>query len=69
MQKKYKAKVLSLGTWPTTGTGFQLALEAWRAFRAGLAPGMASEAPRAFFGYIRAVPEGFIASVAPTCES
>ena len=38
MQKKYKAKVLSLGTWPTTGTGFQLAVEAWRAFTAGLAP-------------------------------
>ena len=36
MQKKYKTKVLSLGTWPTEGPGFQLAVDAWRAFTAGL---------------------------------
>ena len=36
MQKKYKMKVLSLGTWPTEGPGFQLAVDAWRAFTAGL---------------------------------
>ena len=32
MQKYYKGKNLSLGTWPTTGTGFQLAVGAWRTF-------------------------------------
>ena len=32
MQKKYKMKVLSLGTWPTEGPGFQLAVGAWRTF-------------------------------------
>ena len=32
MQKTYKGKHLSLGTWPTTGTGFQLAVGAWRTF-------------------------------------
>ena len=36
MQKMYKTKVLSLGTWPTEGPGFQLAVDAWRAFTAGL---------------------------------
>ena len=38
MQKKYKTKVLSLGTWPTKGPGFRLAVDAWRAFTAGLEP-------------------------------
>ena len=38
MQKKYKTKVLSLGTWPTAGSGFKLAVDAWRAFTAGLEP-------------------------------
>ena len=32
MQKKYMGKVLSLGTWPTQGVGFQLAVVAWRTF-------------------------------------
>jgi hypothetical protein len=36
---------------------------------APLPPEMASKAPRAFFGYIWAMPAGFIVSVAPTCES
>ena len=38
MQKKYKTKVLSLWTWPTRGLGFRLAIDAWRAFTAGLEP-------------------------------
>jgi hypothetical protein len=32
MQKAYKHKKLSLGTWPTEGPGFELAIDAWRTF-------------------------------------
>jgi hypothetical protein len=45
MQKKYKTKVLSLGTWPTKGPGFRLAVDAWRAFTAGLEPLQEEDVP------------------------
>ena len=37
MQKSYKGNNLSLGTWPTSGVGFDLAVDAWRKFVKGLA--------------------------------
>jgi hypothetical protein len=38
MQKSYKHKNLSLGTWPTEGPGFELATDAWRTFMQEFTP-------------------------------
>ena len=38
MQKRYKHKTLSLGTWPTEGHGFELAIDAWRTFMQEFTP-------------------------------
>ena len=38
MQKSYKHKNLSLGTWPTEGPGLELATDAWRTFMQEFTP-------------------------------